>query len=138
MLRHLLPALAGILCLAAQPALATSPKGKTYSVTLYSSFNTKFDDCFAFGKNGSLIIQGFGPMIYRFGELNAQSDSWQALSRPSAPFGLTFHGVSGGAGAQTLQGNGLNVDGDTFVLLGVPDPNCNAASAERRAGSYRR
>ena len=36
--------------LGAQAAEAHSPKGKAYHVTVYSSFQTQFDDCFSSGK----------------------------------------------------------------------------------------
>ena len=117
-----------------QAAEAHSPKGKSYHVTVYSSFNTQFDDCFSFLKDGTLVISGFGQLLYRFDELNGQTDAWQALST-QGPFGLAFHGSVGGADGRTISGNGLNFDGDTFILQGVVDPSCAAERARGAGGS---
>jgi hypothetical protein len=125
--------------LGAQPAEAHSPKGKAYHITVYTSFETQFDDCFAFLKDGTLVIEGFGPLLYRFDELNGQPEAWQAISTQAGGFNLAFHGTIGGADARTISANGIGTDGDTYILQGVLDPSC-AAERARRAGGvpYRR
>ena len=61
------------LCLSAGHAAAHSPEGKSYHVTVYASFGDQFDDCFRFGKNGTLIVDGFvGSLAYALDELNKQ------------------------------------------------------------------
>lgn len=129
-----------VLCLSlgAQAAQAHSPRGKAYHVTVYSSFETQFDDCFSFADDGSLTIAGFGTILYRFDALNTQVDAFQA-SGGDLGFTLSFHGTTAGADGQTIQANGLSSDGDTYILQGVLDSSCTANTASRAAGSlYRR
>lgn len=123
----------------AQTAQATSPKGKSFHVTVYTSFKTQFDDCFSFGVDGSLLILGFGPIRYRLDELNSQPDAWQAIGEAPGFVGLALHGTTAGPGAQTIRANGMSSDGDTYILQGVLDPSCAADTARRAGGSrYRR
>ncbi len=136
---HAVLGLGCALMLGTGSAMAHSPAGKAYTATVYSSFGTRFQDCFSFGRNGVLTILGFAPIPYRLDELNTQPDAWQAIGVPSGLFGLAFHGTVGGAGAQTISANGMNDMGDTFILRGVLDPSCAGDGARRRGGSpYRR
>lgn len=128
--------------LGASAAAAPSPRGKAYSVHVYTSFGTNFDDCFAFGQGGILTVAAYGPLLYRLDELNSQPEDWQATARTNPPFGfvLTFHGSVGGANAQTVSADGVSSEGNSFILRGVLDPGCAASAAGRQGGSspYRR
>ena len=108
------------------PPDAATPKGQAYNVNVFSSFDTQFSDCFAFDNSGTLVIRGYGPIIYRFDELNKQRDAWQATAGTNPPFGfvLAFHGTAGGAAGQTIIANGISSEGDTFILHGVVVPSC--------------
>lgn len=132
-------ALGCALCLGfgAGPAEAHSPQGKTYRVTVIASFGTQFEDCFAFGRNGRLVIAGFGPIAYRFDELNSQPETWQATGTDGGPVGLAFHGTVGGDDARTINANGMSTVGDTFILQGVVDPGCAAGSVRSAGSPYR-
>jgi hypothetical protein len=105
---------------------ANSPNGQAYNVNVFSSFGTQFSDCFAFNDSGTLLVQGYGPLVYRFDELNTQPDAWQATAGTNPPFGfvLAFHGTVGGGAGQTIIANGISSEGDTFILQGVVVPSC--------------
>ena len=125
----------------ANAALASSPKGQVYLVHVFSSFDTEFYDCYSFEKSGTLSIKDYGPINYRFDELNTETEDWQATAGTNPPFGfvLSFHGHVGGSTGKTIVGNGLSSNGDTFILQGVVNPGC-ASSAKQPSGTtpYRR
>lgn len=129
--------------LATGPALATSPVGKDYKVTVFSSFQTVFSDCLLFANDGRLTLVGlpFGDLLYRLGQLDHQRDAFQAgPTQQSGGFVLTLHGTVFGAGAETIQGNMVSSDGDTFIFQGVVDSGCATETLARQGGgsSYRR
>ncbi len=113
--------------LSANAALAHSPQGKSYLTAVFSNFGTQFEACFAFDNAGNLTVGGYGTIIYRHDELNNASPLWQATpvtGKIPTFFILSFHGDVGGDGGQTLHANGLNSDGDTFIVDGVEVSAC--------------
>ena len=59
---------------------ADTVDGHTYRVTVRSSFNTEFDDCYSFA-SGMLTIALYGqPEVYRNDDLNTQLPGWQATT----------------------------------------------------------
>jgi len=125
--------------LSTSAALAHSPDGNVYKVNVFSSFGTQFSDCLLFDqKSGTLSIAAYGKVTYRHDQLNAQPEAWQATSVSGSAFILSFHGTVGGSTGQTINANGLNEFGDTFILQGVAEPSC-ALVAKRLGGSpYKR
>jgi len=121
---------------------AHDPSGQTYRVEVFSSFGTQFQDCFAFDKFNkvdNLTVAGFGSLTARHDQLNNDLPTWQAVSTTGQLFNLAFHGTVGGSGGQTIQANGVNEFGDTFILQGVSDRNCILTlSATAKKGEYRK
>lgn len=124
-------------CLSISGALAAElPDGHQYKVTVFSSFGSQFNDCFTFDRSGNLQVAGYGPLIYRHGQLNGQIKSWDAIPvSPVYGFTLSFHGSVGGAAGQTIVANGISSEGSTFILQGVLNSSCAASVARQPAGS---
>lgn len=137
--RHVLLACA-LLGLAGLPAHAAdnaSPRGKGYLAHVYGSDGQDFLACLFFAKNGKLLVEHYGPLIYRFDALDDQTDAFQALNATGQvdDFWLTFHGTVGGAQDRTLTANGLSSYGTTFILQGRLDPNCKPQQTRSAAGA---
>ena len=114
----------------ANAALAGSPRGQNYLVHVFTSFGTEFEDCFFFSKTGKLNISDYGTILYRFDALNTKASNWQALSgaKPPHGFALAFHGHVSGSTGDTLDGDGVSSEGNTFILQGVMDSTCRSAA----------
>jgi hypothetical protein len=113
-----------------------SPDGNAYTVEVFSSFGTQFQDCFSFNKTGQLTIAGYGQLTYRKDQLNYQPQEWQATSSQEGAggFDLSFHGTVRGTG-HTILANGMNEYGETFILQGVLDSACRAAAKAKGSAS---
>ena len=114
--------------------------GKTYLVTVKSSFRTTFTDCFRFDvpAPGELSIDGLGEsVIYRYGQLWAVKTSFKAVSLSGEFLSIMFYGEEVDALKQ-LNGEGVNEYGDTFVFTGLQTATCvSDAVASRRISPYR-
>ena len=127
--KHLLLLACALLGLAGLPAHAadtTSPRGKGYLTHVFGSDGQDFLACFFFATNGRLLVEHYGPILYRFDALDDQADAFQALNATGtvADFWLTFHGSVGGTQDRTLTANGLSSYGTTFLLKGRLDRSC--------------
>src|ERR1700730_2424117 len=113
---------------------ADTVDGHTYRVTVRSSFNTEFDDCYSFA-TGTLKIALYGqPEFYRHDDLNTQPPAWQSTAPHTNAFVLSFHGTTAGFNGQVINGNGLTEFGDTFIIQGVAVASCVPGRGPARSG----
>ena len=115
-------------------AFAHAPKGQAYFTHVFTNFGSDFFACFVFEKSGALLVEGLSPEIFRFDELDTQPGTWQAGPGGSLGLSVSFHGTTGGTKGQTILGNGVSSEGDTFILQGVLDPSCAGSPASTRRG----
>jgi len=99
-----------------------NPTGRTFRVTVKSSFGTTFTDCFRFDVPGAgdLTIDLLGQVItYRHGQLDDPdaSSRFKAVSRFLQPLSIMFFGEEIQA-LEQLTGEAVNEFGDTFVFSG--------------------
>src|SRR5215831_3037320 len=103
--------------------------GKTFRVTVKSSFGATFTDCFRFDapNPGDLTIdQLFQTITYRHGQLDTVDTRFKAVSRSGQPLAIMFYGEEIDALAQ-LTGEAVSEFGDTFVFSGPETSPCVAA-----------
>ena len=122
------------ICFGSGATFANPPKGQAYLTHVFTSFGTDFFACLVFEKSGALLVEGLSPEIFRFDELDTQPGTWQAGPGGSLGFSVSFHGTTGGTKGQTILGNGVSSEGDTFILQGVLDPSCGGSPAATRRG----
>jgi hypothetical protein len=94
--------------------------GKTFRVTVKSSFGTTFTDCYRFDVPvaGSLTIdQLFQVITYRQGQLNTVDTRFKSVSRGFQPLSIMFYGEEIEA-LEQLTGEAVSEFGDTFVFSG--------------------
>jgi hypothetical protein len=94
--------------------------GKTFRVTVKSSFGTTFTECFRFDVPvaGSLTIDTLLQVVtYRHGQLDMVDTSFKAVSRSGQPLSIMFYGEEIEA-LEQLTGEAVNEFGDTFVFSG--------------------
>jgi hypothetical protein len=105
--------------------------GKTFHVTVESSFGTTFGDCYRFDVPGAgdlSIDQLFQVITYRHGQLDTVGTRFKAVSRSGQPLSIMFYGEGIDALAQ-LTGEAVSEFGDTFVFSGPETLSCVAAPA---------
>ena len=99
-----------------------NPTGRTFQVTVVSSFGTTFTDCYRFDvpNPGDLTIDLlFQTLIYRHGQLD-EADArsrFKSVSRFGQSLSIMFFGEEIEA-LELLTGEGVNEFGDTFVFSG--------------------
>ena len=111
---------AAVLALAPLSSTYAQVTGKTFRVTVKSSFGTTFTDCFRFDVPvaGSLAIDGLGQVVtYRHGQLDTVDTRFKAVSRFLQPLSIMFYGEEIEA-LEQLTGEAVNEFGDTFVFSG--------------------
>jgi hypothetical protein len=94
--------------------------GKTFRVTVKSSFGTTFTDCFRFNvpSAGDLTVDElFQVITYRHGQLDTVDTRFKAVSRSGQPLAIMFFGEEIEA-LEQLTGEAVNEFGDTFVFSG--------------------
>jgi hypothetical protein len=94
--------------------------GKTFRVTVKSSFGTTFTDCYRFDSPGAgdlTIDELFQVLTYRHGQLNTVDTRFKAVSRSAEPLAIMFFGEEIEA-LEQLTGEAVNEFGDTFVFSG--------------------
>jgi hypothetical protein len=94
--------------------------GKTFRVTVKSSFGTTFTDCYRFDVpvTGSLTIdQLFQVITYRHGQLDMVDTRFKSVSLSGQPLSIMFYGEEIEA-LEQLTGEAVNEFGDTFVFSG--------------------
>jgi hypothetical protein len=104
--------------------------GKTFNVTVVSSFGTTFTDCFRFDSPaaGDLTIDGLGQTVtYGHGQLDAVGTRFKAVSRFGQPLSIMFYGEETTA-LTLLNGEAVSEAGATFVYSGPQAMPCVAAS----------
>lgn len=115
-------------------------EGLTFRTDVTTSFGTQIQDCYQVDvvSPGSLAIDALGETLtYAKEDLNLSLSGWQASSFSAGLLGIAFHGTF-----QTpfIIGNGINQNGDTFVLAGTVDENCTLpvaiSTAESTANPY--
>lgn len=126
-------AVLAILVLALAPAMGTHAQvtGKTFNVTVKSSFGTTFTSCFSFDVpgTGQLSIGGLSqPVTYRHGQLDEVNTRFKAVSRFGQPLSIMFYGEEVEA-LEQLNGEAVNEFGATFVFSGPEAASCPAAPA---------
>jgi hypothetical protein len=99
-----------------------NPTGRTFRVTVKSSFGTTFTDCYRFDvpNPGDLTIDLlFQTITYRHGQLDDAdaSSRFKAVSRSGQALSIMFFGEEIQA-LEQLTGEAVNEFGDTFVFSG--------------------
>jgi hypothetical protein len=106
--------------------------GRTFHVTVKSSFGTTFGDCFRFDAPGAgdLSIDGLGQTLtYRHGQLDAVDTRFKAVTRSGQAFSIMFYGDEVDA-LEQLTGEAVSTLGDTFVFSGQETMSCVAGPAD--------
>jgi hypothetical protein len=107
-----------------QTTVITPVEDRVFQVNVVASFGGSFTDCFRFGPNSDLFVDGLGQTLtYRAKRLDTSPDAWQATSRTGAPLPIAFSGRIVGEAA--IVGNGVSEQGDTFVFRGTENAACS-------------
>ena len=104
--------------------------GKTFKVTVKSSFGTTFTDCFRFDNPapGQLTSDQLAQTItYRHGQLDQVKTRFKAVSLFAQSLSIMYYGEEIEA-LEQLNGEAVNEFGDTFVFSGHEGHTCNAIS----------
>ena len=118
----------GVLASAAAHA-AQPPAGSFYQLTVTTSFEPSFTDCWSFSSNGRVITShggGLGSFPYQLTGLNGNANQFQAVWRGHISIG--FSGVTGG----TISGNAVDSRTRTYSFTGNPVSGCGAAERDTR------
>lgn len=122
-------------CLAASPALAAlPPAGQAYTITVTSSFEPSFKDCWTFLSGGHAIVakSSLGSFPYQLDNLNTSANNFQALWQ-----GHNSIGFSGVANGSTITGNGVDSYGRTYAFTGTLIASCAGQPIPARAFATR-
>ena len=115
--------------LAAAPAKAAlAPAGSYYQLTVTTSFEPTFKDCWTFTANGRAIIShggGLGSFPYQLTGLNTQAGHFQAAWRGGISIG--FSGVTTGT---TISGDAVDTRTRTYSFTGSQVKSCGNAQQE--------
>src|SRR5215469_2240526 len=101
--------------------------GKTFKITVKSSFGTTFTDCFRFDNPdpGQLTIDLlFQTITYRHGQLDKVKTRFKAVSLFAQSLSIMYYGEEIEALKQ-LNGEAVSEFGDTFEFTGHEERNCN-------------
>src|SRR5262252_6409596 len=112
--------------------------GKTFRVTVKSSFGTTFTDCFRFDVPvaGDLRIDELLQTItYRHGQLNTVDTRFKAVSLSGQLLSIMFFGEEVEA-LEQLNGEAVNEFGDTFVFSGPETGPSTSPSLCVPSGTY--
>jgi len=112
--------------LAAQP-----PAGNFYQLTVTTSFEPTFKDCWTFSGNGRVIVShagGLGSFPYQLTGLNTQAGHFQAAWRGGISIG--FSGVTTGT---TISGDAVDTRTRTYSFTGTQVKGCGNAEQELHA-----
>jgi hypothetical protein len=117
-----------------------NPTGRTFRVTVKSSFGTTFTDCFRFDvpNPGDLTIDElFQTVTYRHGQLDDADASlrFKAVSRSGQELAIMFFGEEIEA-LEQLTGEAVNEFGDTFVFSGPETGPSTSPELCVPSGSY--
>lgn len=113
--------------------------GKTFGVTVKSSFGTTFTDCFRFDnpQPGQLTIDTLGQTVtYRHGQLNQVATRFKAVSQFAQPLSIMFYGEEIEA-LEQLNGEAVSEFGDTFVFSGREERTCRTTTLSVGSSPWR-
>jgi len=111
--------------------------GKTFKITVKSSFGTTFTDCFRFDNPapGQLTSDQLAQTItYRHGQLDQVKTRFKAVSLFGQSLSIMFYGEEIEA-LEQLNGEAVNEFGDTFVFSGHEELTCSTTSRSSVASS---
>lgn len=110
---------AAITALPARAALP--PAGMSFTLTVTSSFQPSFKDCWSFLSGGHAIVakSSLGSFPYQLDGLNTQANAFQAVWQ-----GHNSIGFSGTTGAGAISGNGVDSYGRTYAFTGTEVASC--------------
>jgi hypothetical protein len=117
--------LAASLVSAAAARAAQPPAGRFYQLTVTTSFEPSFTDCWSFAENGRVITShsgGLGSFPYQLAGLNNTANQFQAVWCGSISIG--FSGVTG----STITGNAVDSRTRTYNFTGSQVSGCVAAT----------
>ena len=124
---------AAIVATVAGPRIAQAaqpPASTFYQLSVTTSFEPKFTDCWAFASNGRFIVShggGLGTFPYQLDGLNTQPNHWQAAWR--GRLSIAFAGVTS---ATTITGDAVDTLARTYSITGTKVGGCGAAAANPR------
>jgi hypothetical protein len=111
------------------PALAAQPPaGSFYQLTVTTSFEPAFKDCWTFSSNGRVIVShggGLGSFPYQLTGLNTQAGHFQAAWRGGISIG--FSGVTAGT---SISGDAVDTRTRTYSFTGTQVKGCGNAEQE--------
>ena len=102
---------------------AQAPAGSFYQLSVTTSFEPKFTDCWAFSSNGRFIVShggGLGSFPYQLDGLNTQANHWQAAWQGRVS--IAFAGVTT---ATTITGDAVDTLARTYSITGTKVGGCN-------------
>jgi hypothetical protein len=120
---------ASFVALQGQAEAAQAPAGSFYQLTVTTSFEPSFTDCWAFSSNGRFIQShqgGLGKFPYQLTGLNSQPGHFQAVWR-----GRTSIGFSGLTGS-TISGDAVDSLTRTYSFTGNQVGGCSDAKPDGR------
>jgi hypothetical protein len=104
---------------AAQP-----PAGSRYSLTVKTSFEPQFSDCWTFSTSGTYIHSpSLHNFPYQLDNLNTQANNWQAIW-----VGHVSIAFSGFANGSAILGNAVDALGRTYSITGTPVQSCGGGA----------
>jgi len=113
--------------LAAAAQAAQPPAGSFYQLTVTTSFEPSFTDCWAFASNGRFIVShggGLGTFPYQLAGLNTQAGHIIAAWRGRVS--IAFNGVTSGS---SIAGDATDTLDRTYSFTGTKVSACAAAAA---------
>jgi hypothetical protein len=115
--------------LSATPLLAAQPPaGSYYQLTVTTSFEPAFKDCWTFSGNGRFIVShagGLGSFPYQLTGLNTQAGHFQAVWRGGISIG--FSGITSGT---SIAGDAVDTRTRTYSFTGTQVKSCGNAEQE--------
>jgi hypothetical protein len=125
---------AALLTIFVPPALhaAQPPAGSRYLLTVKTSFEPQFSDCWTFSTSGTFIHSpSLHNFPYQLDNLNTQAGNWQAIW--VGHVSIAFSGVANGT---AMAGNAVDALGRTYSITGTPVQSCGAdAKLSAKAGA---
>ena len=115
------------LWLGAPTAQAQSPAGKTYAVTVQSSFGSAFDDCYTFNADGTFDMEGLAVVTGVWTTIAPFDPLFHlvyAIAVTDTGFTVQWIGLVGVLDARMFMGYGFNSNTppDTFDAVGFEGP----------------
>ncbi len=101
---------------------ALAPAGNRYVLTVKTSFEPTFSDCWTFATSGTFIHSpSLRNFPYQLDNLNTLAGSWQAIW-----VGHVSIAFSGTANGSSIAGNAVDALGRTYSITGTRANSCGA------------